>query len=310
MGSALLEQTDRLEAVDDKSFRLVLKRPLGFVIDALGKIDSNVPFMMPERLAKTDPNTQITEVIGSGPFRFVKNEWVPGHKVVYEKFADYRPRAEPPSQAAGGKLVKIDRVELILHARSLGRDQRADQGRGRSARDRGERSAGAGSRPRPPWSSRRTIPLGYQLFMMINHLHPPFDKKAARQALLRGVKQSEFLESAIGDAKRWEECTALFGCGTPITRAMPEPRVSRSSIRPRPRRCCWRRAMTEGRSQSSTRPTTPPCTARALMARETLVRMGAAVDLVALDWSTVLQRARPRRRPAKAAGTSWSPTRR
>src|SRR5262249_24113374 len=85
MGQVLLSLTGRREAVDDRSFRLVLKQPVGFVIEALGKIDSNVPFMMPERLARTDPNTQIAEVIGSGPFRFVKDEFVPGHKVVYEK---------------------------------------------------------------------------------------------------------------------------------------------------------------------------------------------------------------------------------
>ena len=101
----------RIEAVDDKTFKLVLKQPVGFVLEALGKIDSNVPFMMPERIAKTDPNTQITEVIGSGPFRFVKEEFVPGSKVVYEKFEGYVPRKEPASQAAGGKVVKVDRVE-------------------------------------------------------------------------------------------------------------------------------------------------------------------------------------------------------
>ena len=94
-----------------RDFKLVLKQPVGFVLEALGKIDSNVPFMMPERIANTDPNTQITEVIGSGPFRFVKEEFVPGSKVVYEKFEGYVPRKEPASQAAGGKVVKIDRVE-------------------------------------------------------------------------------------------------------------------------------------------------------------------------------------------------------
>ena len=111
MGRALWEFTATVEAVDDKTLKLVLKQPVGFVLEALGKIDSNVPFMMPERLANTDPNTQITEVIGSGPFRFVKEEFVPGSKVVYEKFDGYVPRQEPASQAAGGKLVKIDRVE-------------------------------------------------------------------------------------------------------------------------------------------------------------------------------------------------------
>ena len=78
MGRALMGFTDKIEAIDDKSFRLVLKQPVGFVIDALAKIDSNVPFMMPERLAKTDPNTQIIEVIGSGPFPLIKEEFVPG----------------------------------------------------------------------------------------------------------------------------------------------------------------------------------------------------------------------------------------
>ena len=118
MGQALMSYTASLAAVDAKTFKLVLKQPIGFVIDALAKIDSNVPFMMPERIAKTDPNEQITEVIGSGPFRFVAEEWVPGSKVVYEKFKDYVPRKEPPSQAAGGKVVYVDRVEFDLHAGS------------------------------------------------------------------------------------------------------------------------------------------------------------------------------------------------
>src|SRR5215207_4193172 len=71
MGRTLLDFATSLEATDDKTFMLVLKQPVGFVIEALAKIDSNVPFMMPERLARTDPNEQIKEVIGSGPFRFV-----------------------------------------------------------------------------------------------------------------------------------------------------------------------------------------------------------------------------------------------
>src|ERR1051325_1705732 len=63
MGQALMSYTASLTAADAKTFKLVLKQPIGFVIDALAKIDSNVPFMMPERIAKTDPNEQITEVI-------------------------------------------------------------------------------------------------------------------------------------------------------------------------------------------------------------------------------------------------------
>ena len=38
---------------------------------------------------------------------------MPGSKVVYVKNTDYVPRKEPPSMGAGGKVVKVDRVEWI-----------------------------------------------------------------------------------------------------------------------------------------------------------------------------------------------------
>jgi len=294
MGGALLEHTARLEPVDDATFELVLKRPLGFVIDALGKIDSNVPFMMPERLAQTDPNTQITEVVGSGPFRFVATEWVPGAKVVYERFAGYKPRAEPPSQAAGGKVAKLARVELVYMP---------DPGVAINALLKGEvdlLETVANDLLAPLEASSAVVvapndPLGYQLFMMINHLHPPFDTVAARHALLRGVKQSEFLASAIGDEKRWRECTALFGCGTPNeTHAGAE---GFAQFDPEAAKAMLRAAGYDGRPVAVLDPTdNPTLHGAALMARETLVRMGASVDLMALDWSTVLQR-----RASKAA---------
>ena len=102
-GKLLMEFTDSLDAVDDKTFRLTLKKPFGLVLDALAKPSSNVPFIMPARVAATSPDEQIQETIGSGPFKFVKDEWRPGHKVVYERNADYVPRDEAPSFAAGGK---------------------------------------------------------------------------------------------------------------------------------------------------------------------------------------------------------------
>jgi peptide/nickel transport system substrate-binding protein len=83
------------------------------MLTALSRISRNVPFIMPERVAKSDANTQIKEAIGSGPFKFVKEEWEPGHKVVYVKNPDYVPRAEPPNWGAGGKVVRVDRIEWV-----------------------------------------------------------------------------------------------------------------------------------------------------------------------------------------------------
>src|SRR5580658_7112595 len=111
LGQVLGDAVAEIPVTDDKTFAIVLKRPFPLLLEALGKLSSNVPFIMPERIAKTDPNTQITDPTGSGPFKFVKEEWVPGNKAVYVKNTDYVPRAEPPSWAAGGKVVKVDRVE-------------------------------------------------------------------------------------------------------------------------------------------------------------------------------------------------------
>src|SRR5690606_28789300 len=94
------------------SFVLTLANPFGLVMDALAKESSNVPFMMPEALATTPGTEALTEVNGSGPFRFVPEEFVPGSHVVFERNADYLPRSEPASRYAGGKVVNIDRVEL------------------------------------------------------------------------------------------------------------------------------------------------------------------------------------------------------
>src|SRR4029078_9051698 len=109
----MAESTEAWTAVNDKTFTLKLKKPFPLTLEALAKPSSNVPFIIPERIAKTDASTNITEPIGSGPFKFVKAEWVPGSKVVYVKNTDYVPRREPPSRAAGGKVVKVDRVEWI-----------------------------------------------------------------------------------------------------------------------------------------------------------------------------------------------------
>ena len=83
-----------LAPVDELTWKWVLKEPYPKMLLALAKNNSPCTFIMPERIAKTDPFTQITEYVGSGPMKFLKSDWVPGAKAVFEKFADYKPRSE------------------------------------------------------------------------------------------------------------------------------------------------------------------------------------------------------------------------
>src|SRR5215831_5660915 len=115
MGQKMLASVSGFEAVDARTFKMKMKEPYGLVLESLGKPSSNVPFMMPKRVAETDPFTQIKaeDVIGSGPFIFVAKEWKPGEKVVFTKNPTYKPRPEPASGLAGGKIAKVDRLEWI-----------------------------------------------------------------------------------------------------------------------------------------------------------------------------------------------------
>jgi peptide/nickel transport system substrate-binding protein len=111
MGSALMQFVSRMDSPSPDTFRIFLGEACGFVLEALGKPSSNVPFIMPKRIAETDAFKQIEEHIGSGPYVFKRDEFKPGDKAVYTKFAKYVPRSEPPSGTTGGKRVYVDRVE-------------------------------------------------------------------------------------------------------------------------------------------------------------------------------------------------------
>src|SRR5579864_8859469 len=114
MGLLIKSIQQELVATDDRTFRWVLKKPFPKMLLALGKVSTQVAFIMPERIAKTDPFKQITEYVGSGPMKFVRNEWVPGAKAVFEKFGDYVPRQDKGSWLAGGKQMLIDRIEWVI----------------------------------------------------------------------------------------------------------------------------------------------------------------------------------------------------
>src|SRR6185503_7392197 len=108
MGVALMGFIDKMEATGADSVRMTLKEPCGFVLEALGKPSSNVPFIMQKRIAETDAFKQIEEHIGSGPYMFVREEFKPGDKSVYVRNAKYVPRKEAPSGSTGAKLVFVD----------------------------------------------------------------------------------------------------------------------------------------------------------------------------------------------------------
>ncbi len=216
MGQKLMTFVERMDAPTPDTFRIFLREACGFVLEALGKPSSNVPFIMPKRVADTDAFKQIEDYTGSGPYVFKKDEFKPGDKAVYVKNAKYVPRKEPPSGTAGGKHVYVDRVEWNLALRDGAGAGQCARRRARSTSSR--RSAFEFYEPLkkdPNIQLPKYATVDLQYMARFNHLNKPFDNVKVRQAALAAFNQEPFLQAQVGVKELYNTCPSMFTCGTP-----------------------------------------------------------------------------------------------
>ena len=216
-GQALAAVADEITASSDRVIEIRLKEPFPLLPDALAKPMAYMCPIMPERLATTDPATAIKEVVGSGPFRYVESERVPGARVVYEKFADYVPRSEgTPQYTSGPKVANFDRVEWQIIQDTATAD---------AALERGEvdwvQTPNVDLLPllrkNEDVTVRSITPNGLVAYMRFNHLHPPFDNPAIRRALIGAVNQSDYMIAVNGaDESLWNDGVGYFVPGSPL----------------------------------------------------------------------------------------------
>jgi peptide/nickel transport system substrate-binding protein len=300
MGQKLMQFTKELAVVDPKTFTLTLKEPYGMVLESLGKPSSSVPFIMPKRVAETPPDKQISEFIGSGPFVFKKEQWRPGEKVVYEKFADYKPRSEPASGLAGGKQVFLDRVEWVVLP---------DAQTSVNALIAGE----IDMMQQPPFDMHSLLEtskgvklvdlntLGTQFAFRFNTLHKPFDDPRIRIAALYALSQKDSLAAGVGNPKYEKVCKDLFGCGTPLSTTKGwEDKLNGDVAKSRE---LLKAAGYDGTPVVLMHATDIASGVVAPVSKALLERGGFKVEMVSTDWQTVL--ARRSRKEAPAAG-GWS----
>jgi peptide/nickel transport system substrate-binding protein len=309
MGQKLMTFVKEIQVVDPKTFKIVLKEPTGLVLPALGKPSSNVPFMMPKRVADTDPNTQISDFIGSGPFIFKKEEWKPGDKAVYVKFPQYKPRSEGPSGLAGGKVAKLERVEW----RWIPDHQTAVNALMAGEIDYME------TPPHDllPMLKGDTIvklvdlnPLGNQYTFRYNTLHPPFDNPKVRQAVMWAFNQEDFLKAVIGDRQYYKVCQSLFPCGTPLEsrKGLDGGLLIESNVAKA--RALLKEAGYDGTPIVLMHSTDLAVLANlAPVAKSLMEKAGFKVEMQSMDWQTLVSR-RAKKDPPAAGGwhaflTSW-----
>ena len=232
-GKKMVELGMTLAAVDDLTFTLKLREAFGLTMDTLSKTVSMPTFVMREKDANIDVNTAVTEIIGSGPYLFKKDEWVPGSKVVFTKSASYKPRSEPANFYSGGKLAKIERVEWIIIPDTTTASNALTAGEV----DFFESPPGDLV---PVLKRNKDIVVavhnksGFMAYLRPNFIQPPFDNIKARQALLYVVNQEDYMASAIGgDPTLYKQCNAWLVCGTLYaseagTEAFKKPNLERA----------------------------------------------------------------------------------
>lgn len=287
-GQALNAATESFGHADDKTIVIKLTRPFGPLLHAIGKPHSRPAMMMPERLAKTDPQTQITEMVGSGPYRFLADEYVSGDRVVYEKFAEYSPREGAADWTSGGKQANFDRLEWQIIP---------DDATAIAAIQAGEVDwLGAvltDLQPilemHPDVNLHRTDPYGIMHVIRFNHLIAPFDNVELRRVVMQAVDQLPFLQSVAANEADREECLALFPCGTPGVEQVGKGIIGSLDIE-----AAKQAVIDAGYNGEPVVILNPTDIAsihpHGLLAADLLGKIGFKVDLVETDWGTVVQR--------------------
>jgi peptide/nickel transport system substrate-binding protein len=301
-GLAMMERTKSLETPDTKTFVLTLTERFGPAIQVLA--NPTLPlFIMREEEAKTDPNTQVTVIIGSGPFVFEKEKWVPGSKVVYSKFDEYVPRSEPSDGFAGGKVVKVDKVEWLYIP---------DTNTATQALLAGEVDAyeipPIDLLPMLEADPNITVKvldkLGKMGHIRPNHRHFPFNNVKARQALQLLVDQTSFLAAQVGNPKLEEVCYSVFMCNSPYsTTAYAEPWMKQDKAKAK---ALLKEAGYNGEPLVVLVPTDQQIIYNNILVMVGLLKeIGVNVDAQSMDWSTLTSRRPKTEDPNKEPNVGW-----
>ncbi len=299
-GASLLAITDELSAPSDRAIRFRLKKPFPNLPLALGRGSNTMLPVMPERLAKTPGTQQVTEMVGSGPYRFVANERVTGSRAVYQRFAGYVPRSSGnPSFTAGPKVATIERVEW----RTI-----PDAATAAAALQAGEID----------WWEQPTVDLlpvlrrdraivtevidraGNIGFLRVNSLYPPFDNPAIKHALLGAIDQPDFMAAVVGpDPELWHVPAGVFTPGTPLEVQTGLDRFSGARDYGRVKRDLSAAGYKGEIVVMLAATDFPAINALCEVSADMFRKSGVNLDYQALDWGTVTARRNNQERPEK-----------
>lgn len=286
-GQQLMLTANEITALDDRRFQIRLKKPFQQMPYAFGARNC---FMMPERTALTKPSEQIKETIGSGPYRFLPDQWVSGARAAYSRYEGYVPRQEKPDYFSGGKVVNFDRVEWTVQP---------DPATAAAALQKGETDwvelplidLCPMLRKSPDVLVKVFDPYGWQPILAVNHLYPPFDNVKLRRALLPAIDQHAFVEAIIGDQGDLGRAPVGY-----FTEGQPMATHAGLEALSGPRDVALAKKLVgesgyQGEKVLLIAPSDQPAINQiAQLTRELFMNLGLKVDYQVMDWGSVMTR--------------------
>ncbi len=288
IGNRLKQATAELAATGADTFTLKLRTAYGLVLESLAKESSPVPFIMPKRIASVPASQAISETIGSGPYKFVQADFQAGVKATYLKFADYVPRKEPASSFAGGKVARVDRLELV----NIPDSQTAV-----NALRNGEIDFLEDVPPdlMPQLKDAKGITLksygknSNMFTLRMNWLQPPFNNVKVRRAALAALNQVDYLDAQIGDPEVYQVCGAVLTCVSPYASEADATQIKAPDLAHA--RQLLKDSGYKGEKVVVLHPTDLPIFANiAPVTAQALRSIGMNAEIQSMDWATLLSR--------------------
>ena len=307
MGRSLMQSTEELTALDEKTVQFKLSKPFPLILNTLGRQSGNMACIMPEHLANTPDTEAVKSAIGSGPFKFVADKWVSGSRVVYEKFDAYKPRSADtaPDFTAGPKVTHVAGVQwnIIPDRATAIAALQANEVDGVEMVD-SDFLPLLSSDPNIRLVKRSLPTIGVMRF---NHLHAPFDNPAIRRAILSVVNQTEYMTALNGAdfPEFWSDKCGVFVPDSPMASEAGMEKLTG----PRDIEKAKADIIAAGYKGEKVVLLDPvdfaTWHAAALVTADLFKRIGLNVDVQTMDWGTAIQRRNSKEAPSNGG---WSVT--
>lgn len=195
-----------IAVVDPYTVELSFSEPIGDILRRLLADDGSKAVIMPKEIAEASPQGDLTEIVGTGPYKFV--EYRPDELVKVVRYEEYQPLDTPSNYQGGKKNAYVDEIIFQIVPEASTRVAGLEQGDLHIIVGLPETEFG--------WMKEDErmepvvlLPPAY-LWMFFNHKQGPLTNLKLRQAIMAALDMETVLKQVKSDPAMWQAFGGLF----------------------------------------------------------------------------------------------------